>query len=319
MGRKDTCTTNYFEDNFRFADFINGSIFHGRRIILPENLKEANKEMLSKQKSDRRRVIRDNVKKYYKNTVISVLVLEHQQNVDYHMVIRNMLSEAMEYDRQWHETKRLHRKNGDLKTGNEFVSGMCKEDKFIPVITLVVYYGREKWDASLNLYDILNMEDTEPELLKYINNYSVNIFDYHNYDNFDMFASELRQVFSFLKYSEDKEKLQKYIAENSADFYNISDESVELMAVLTNSEKILDVDRFRNEEGGIDMCKALEDIRQEGIGIGIEQGLEQGIRALIINNIQEGISKERTIKSLQKLFGLEQDAAEAYYNDISNE
>lgn len=28
MGRKDTCTTNYFEDNFRFADFINGSIFH---------------------------------------------------------------------------------------------------------------------------------------------------------------------------------------------------------------------------------------------------------------------------------------------------
>lgn len=108
MGAKDICTTNYFEDNSIFADFINGCSFNGRKVILPDNLKEANKELLAANTNGRVKVVRDSIRKMYKNTLINIYVLEHQQSIDYHMVIRNMLSEAMEYDRQWHEIKKSH-------------------------------------------------------------------------------------------------------------------------------------------------------------------------------------------------------------------
>ncbi len=77
------------------------------------------------------------------------------------LVIRNMLVEALEYDRQWQENKKEHKKNKDLESGNEYLSGMKKTDKFIPVVTLVVYYGEEKWDASASLHELLDFGDAD--------------------------------------------------------------------------------------------------------------------------------------------------------------
>lgn len=310
MGAKDICTTNYFEDNSIFADFINGCSFNGRKVILPDNLKEANKELLAANTNGRVKVVRDSIRKMYKNTLINIYVLEHQQSIDYHMVIRNMLSEAMEYDRQWHEIKKSHGEKKDLHSAHEYLSGMEKNERFIPVITWVIYYGQDKWDAATKLHDVLNMEGLEPGLIKYISNYSINVFDYHDYDNFNMFSTELKQVFSFLKYAPDKRELQKYIAENREDYYNISKESCELIATLTNSKELLNVVSCKNMEGGINVCKALEDIKLEGI--------EKGIEILVRNNIEEGIPEERTIERLVNAFDFDRETAEEYYNKFSS-
>ena len=48
---------------------------------------------------------------------------------------------------------------------------------------------------------------------------------------------------------------------------------------------------------------------------GIEEGLETGIKALIQNNLLEGISKERTIANLEKFLGLTEEKSEQYYED----
>lgn len=187
---------------------------------------------------------------------------------------------------------------------------MEKNERFIPVITWVIYYGQDKWDAATKLHDVLNMEGLEPGLIKYISNYSINVFDYHDYDNFNMFSTELKQVFSFLKYAPDKRELQKYIAENREDYYNISKESCELIATLTNSKELLNVVSCKNMEGGINVCKALEDIKLEGI--------EKGIEILVRNNIEEGIPEERTIERLVNAFDFDRETAEEYYNKFSS-
>ena len=58
------------------------------------------------------------------------------------MVLRNMLSESLGYHKQWKQKKESHENKKDLKTGSdEFFSGMGKDEKFMPVITLVVYCG----------------------------------------------------------------------------------------------------------------------------------------------------------------------------------
>lgn len=54
------------------------------------------------------------------------------------------------------------------------------------------------------------------------------------------------------------------------------------------------------------MCKALEDLRQEGIDIGEERGVTRFIEAF-----QEiGISYEDTVRKLQEKFGLTEKDAE---------
>lgn len=36
MGKKDEYQFDYLDDNSRFADQINGALFHGRQIVKPE-------------------------------------------------------------------------------------------------------------------------------------------------------------------------------------------------------------------------------------------------------------------------------------------
>ena len=45
---------------------------------------------------------------------------------------------------------------------------------------------------------------------------------------------------------------------------------------------------------------------------GIDVGMEQGIKILVLDNLEEGISKERICEKLQIRFGLEKDQAEEY-------
>lgn len=48
-----------------------------------------------------------------------------------------------------------------------------------------------------------------------------------------------------------------------------------------------------------------------------KQGMEMGIRALIQDNLEEGIPRERTIAKLIKRFGLDWEKAEQYYAEFS--
>ena len=73
-----------------------------------------------------------------------------------------------------------------------------------------------------------------------------------------------------------------------------------------NIQKYIDMDRNPQIREEVD--------KMSGMGQSIyEKGVEQGIRALILNNIAEHISKERSIDNLQKLFSITKEKAEEYY------
>lgn len=52
---------------------------------------------------------------------------------------------------------------------------------------------------------------------------------------------------------------------------------------------------------------------------GIEQGMERGIRALILDHLEEKIPREKSIAKLQKHFGLEEEDARHYYEKYGAE
>ena len=60
-------------------------------------------------------------------------------------------------------------------------------------------------------------------------------------------------------------------------------------------------------------------IYEDGLEEGREEGIEKGIAALVWDHIEEHISKEKSIKKLQRLFALSKEEAERYYERFANE
>ena len=148
MGKSDEYQFDYLDDNERFADQVNGALFQGRWVIKPGELEPADAQAvyLGKESGVRKnvRTVVDKVR-MWRGRLIHILAVENQNYVDYHMVLRNMLTECLSYQKQWKEKRAVHVEAKDLRFGTDaFFSGMKKEEKFMPVITLVVYRSEER-------------------------------------------------------------------------------------------------------------------------------------------------------------------------------
>ena len=88
------------------------------------------------------------------------------------------------------------------------------QDKLIPIITLVIYFGADPWDAPRSIYDMLSVQDQT--LLSYIPDYKINLiapFDMSD-EEINQFSTNLREVMLYLKYSKDKIKLSEIVSTN---------------------------------------------------------------------------------------------------------
>ena len=106
-------------------------------------------------------------------------------------------------------------------------------------------------------------------------------------------------------------------------FKNIEEDSYNALRVLLGSEGSLK--EMEEKTGGIDMCKALDDLYQDGVkkgveqGIqqGVEQGIHQGIKAFIADYREEGFSDEKIRIKLVKRFLITPEQALDYCKMIS--
>ncbi len=305
MGKTDVFESDYLENAEIFADLVNGVLYEGRQVVKPEELSEQDGELRSIAGDDVRKTIRDKVR-LWKGTLLAVFAVENQTKVDYHMVIRAMLSESMAYDKQWKKLKNALASEKEGLTSEELLSGMRKEDRFIPVITIIIYYGREKsWDGAKTLYELLDVKERGEEILPFISDYRLNIFDYHDYEEFKQFHTEWQYLFEFLRYADDKKRLREKLTEHKKQYGKLSNQAKVLLMRLANIKKIPDIKGEDFARGEFDMCKAFEDMRAEGKAEGIiEMGREFGL------------SCDEVIKSIQNKLGISMEEAKECYNSF---
>lgn len=219
-----------------------------------------------------------------------MLACENQEEVHYAMPVRNMVYDGLAYtdqiQRLWKKrVEEKKTKSNKKMTSAEFLSKFTKKDRLIPVITLVFYYGIEPWDASTDLYGMFQWgeeERTNQILKKYISNYSINLIDANKIDNLKRFHTDLQEILGVLQCRGDKEKLLEYINERADYFQNVDEETYHFMRVALHSERLLKETVERNKgEDGVNMCKALEDLYNDGVECGIERGIEQGIEGMV--------------------------------------
>lgn len=128
--KPDTVLKNYWRNNEQFADFFNAILFDGKAVIKAEELEDVDTEESSvlehKEYAESIQASRDNIKIRKKSTV---------HGVDDDNAKKYQSSEGIEED--------------------EYLSRMKRTDRFVPVISAVVYYGEKPWDGPTTLHEML--------------------------------------------------------------------------------------------------------------------------------------------------------------------
>ena len=173
------------------------------------------------------------------------------------MPVRVMGYDYYTYNKQYQDRRAYYKQNNIKLVEHEFISGIRKTDRFLPVITLVLYYGEEDWDGPISLHDMLDVPET---IKKYINDYQLNIIQIkdnnlqlHNEKNKDLFKI-MSIIYDIKKSKEERrEELRKY--EESR---KISESVVDVVVATTN------IQIKYNKEGERKVCTLWDEVRQEG-------------------------------------------------------
>lgn len=281
MGVKDNTQKDFFDDNERFADLCNGVVFHGEQIIYAEDLKEIDPNIVYRVEKKQTVVIPDKVK-MWKGIYFAIFTLENQTQVDYGMVFRVMKTEALSYDKQLRKRKQTNRKKKNYSNPAEYLSGIQKGEKFIPVIVLVLYLGMDKkWDGATSLYEMLDIDE---RLQPFVTNYKLNIFDFHEYSDFSVFKTENRILFEMLSCAKDEERMGALIHDNRDRYSELDDEATRAISAMIGIEMKIESLKNGKEMEVVDMCKAWDDHWNSGKEMGKEIGL-----SLFVNSMKENM------------------------------
>lgn len=280
MGKVDIATKQYMSHRDVIADAFNFYIYDGRQIIKPEKLQKidtaeiflpyGNDADIAVQK------MRDNLMLWSmamdNEAVYVVLGIENQDKIHYAMAVKNMLYDALQYAKQVEEAKRSYRDKTKEKTvklnSEEFLSGFKKEDKLMPVITLVIYFGDKDWDGAKSIHDMLSVDNQE--LLSYIPDYRINLIEPAKIsdEDYDKFKTDLGSIMQFIKHQSDKDG--SWI-KGKQRFNHVEKEDVELINLITGSKIVGD-----EKEEVVDMCRAWENSINNAKSEGKSEGKIEG-------------------------------------------
>ena len=191
------------------------------------------------------------------------------------------------------------------------MSRFRKKDRLIPIISLVFYYGSEPWDGPVDLYDMFQLEGTKEEneiLEKYLPNYKINLVDAERLKDVEKFSDDLQVILIMLRYRDSKEELTDYINENRKFFQNVDYETSQAMKAFLNMKQI--PGEAEHKEEMVDMCKAIQEMYDDGVKDGIQQGIAATIRTC--QNLNA--SRIETFNNVRKEYKLTEEQTEEYLN-----
>lgn len=263
MQEQDVITKEFYEDEARIADLINGGLLEGVQLVKPEDIKEVDSSVFGKiswfGRWTTRQRYRDIVRKVLLGVRFILIGIEEQGQVHFAMPVRAMGYDFLGYDKQLKKIRKKHILLKDLHGSAQFLSGISPKDLLEPCVTIILYYGEEPWNGPRCLKDMLKVEDFPEPIQKYINDYSLHILEVNQLEHLEYFKTDLKLVFGFLQNRSNASKMKAFIRENESQLSEVDNDAYEMMAVMSHSEELEKMkNRFR-KGGKVDMCKALRE------------------------------------------------------------
>lgn len=277
--KPDTVLKNYWRDSGQFADLFNAVLFDGESVIDPNELEDADTEeaivLENRDYVQSMQVSRDvlRIQKISNELGVQFVMygLENQERIHYAMPMRVMGLDYAAYKKQYDSNAGKYRDSRGMDE-DEFLSKMKRTDRFIPVVTLVVYYGEKPWDGAASLHGMLNIPQ---KLAGLVSDYKMNLvearennFKFHNTNNVDLFS--LMEIIMDKSLSR-KEAMEKAIA--YAEKHKVDKTVIMTVAGATNSR--IDYNAFETGDGK--MCTLFEEIAKENENKGRLEGEAKGI------------------------------------------
>ncbi len=311
--KADVILKDFWRSNERFADLFNAVMFDGEEVLRPELLEELDTDVSGViEMRDYKETLtraRDVVKKSAGGVDFVVMGIENQQHVHYAMPLRNMIYDALGYLKEYQELTRPDAKTGtfvsDQKesaahngkdedagkniSAEEFLSGMRKDDRLHPIVTLTIYYGEKEWDGPHSLKEM--MIDMPEELQAVVSDYPLNLLTVRDSGNYTFHNPDVQLVFDI-----SREMMAGHFDEIQEKFgaVTVRPDLLSVIGTIAGNRKLVEIGRGK----GIDnMYTALEKLERDNLNLGLEKGIEQGKLFIIRNLLNSGMSAEQVKKT----------------------
>lgn len=285
MGAKDISQKILEGKNDVFADIVNGCCFHGKEIVKPNELQDLSGITAYEDKDKYRSTQRDITKLWKKGIInIACLGVENQTYKDNTMPLRVIAYDGAQYKIQANDEK----------------------INYYPVVTLVLYYGKDRWNKPRRLFDLF---DVPPELKPFVNDYKMNLFDIAHISSKEaqVFKSDFWHV---ADYFSQVNETNDYIPNKTPLAH--PEEMFKLMKFLTGNEKFDDI--LTVDKGGpttmFDAFTAAEkrgEARGEARGQAIGEARGQAIGEARGQAIGEARGKEVILSLMKELYAAGRD------------
>lgn len=270
MGKADDVTKAYMRQNDIFADAFNMYLYQGQQVIRPEQLHRLDTtELIVPYGADRAGMPKQKYRDVFRGVsamedgraAYLLLGIENQRQVHYAAPVKNLIYDALQYGDQVEAAARSHRRAGDYgrRTRGEFLSGFYKEDKLLPVITLMILFSPEAWDGPRSLREMMAAEDER--ILSLVPDYQLNLLAPSELSGemLGRFGTSLGSVLTFIKHSRDWGKLREWM-EGEGSEVSLGRREMDVLNACVDAGL-----RMKEEEEDVKMCEALRQMREEAV------------------------------------------------------
>ena len=265
----------FFKDAHHFACLINTCLYQGQEIVKPQDLMLVDPKIQA--------YTRDVLMLWNGRYGSYYLGIENQLIENYPMPYRILQYDCLVYKDQMDILEKEHRKKKDLRSSEEFLSGIKASDRLIPCITIVIYYGTRPWQTNFSMKDMFDVKDMSSLI-----DFKMNLIEVHS-DTHRYKDNELDLVFSMTRdilnanFNTIRNKYKQGIPKQVA----------LVIASMAKDEKLYQQIKEEEKEV-IVMCESLdrmrEEARAEGKILGKTEGREDGILMILKNLLRKGIS-----------------------------
>ena len=180
------------------------------------------------------------------------------------MPVRVINADANGYYLQWKDIERKHKREKQTWADHgEFLSKFKESDRLKPILTIVIYFGKDNWNGAKSLKEITDLKVCPLHIQNQIQNYSINLIEVRSFSDVEKFTTDLREVFGFLQNDGNKQQLEKYVQEHRETLINLEEDAYDLICVMSDMKKLQELKSELRQEGGCNMCKGLEEIIED--------------------------------------------------------
>ena len=261
---EDRICKEYFDQNDRFSDLVNFTLYNGKEVTKPSDfisLDPVISEVFSSETSYE--VIIDNLKelslKEDDRNIYAMIGLESQGYHDKSMVLRAMKAKALLYSYQFRKGEK------PLK----------------PVIIIVVNLTGKRWKNPVKLKDMFEKKylDMFGPLIDDVSYVLLDIKEDSSIPK-GLLKTDLELLLNCLKYSRDDVRLEAYI-EKEKGFDSLD----EITFKLINKLSILNL-KIEKKGGKIEMWPAVKQMKEKSYNDGYDSGYDSGLNKGRLEQVQ---------------------------------